>query len=328
MNRNIHTVVIGTSLSEASDSVVRTGVTVASATGASLWLVHAYTLPTYGPEMMDPRWFEMQAEAVRDGIARQAERTGMTRLPGFKAEQLRTVIGTSTREIVELARQVKADLVVVGAEEGGVLQRALLGGTADGVTRKATCPVLVVRSADAFPPARVEIAVDLSPLSAKAFQQGLRVLGDLGVPSANTEALFVLSPFEIGGSFHFTPEQIERFAGEELHRFVKANSPAGQAPQLARVRKGYPREEIVRVLNERKADLAVLGTHGRTGFERLALGSVATEVMHQAPCNLLLIPPQAVARQEEQERTAEEQILSSADWTYVSDEDPVPAGRA
>jgi nucleotide-binding universal stress UspA family protein len=220
------------------------------------------------------------------------------------------------REIVHLARNVKADLVVVGAVEGGTLHRLLLGSTAEGVIRKASCPVLAVHAASAFPPARVEIPVDLSPLSANALRHGLRFLARLGVTLAETEALLVLNPSEVGGSLHFTREQIERFASAELRRFLEENG-AGAAPRLSAVRIGDAREVILAVLAQRQVDLAILGTHGRTGLDRLTLGSVAAEVMHDAGCNLLVIPPRAsleaeVARREEE--------LQGADWTFVSDE--------
>lgn len=323
MSNNIKTVVIGTSLGELSDAVVRTGVAAARAAGASPWLLHAYMPPVYSAELVDGRMIELQAEALRESLAQQARRTGLADLPGFKPDHLQAVMGSPPREIVELARQVKADLIVVGAQEGGALHRIVLGSTADGVIRRAPCPVLAVRSESAFPPARVEIPVDLSPISAKAFQKGLSFLGEMGVPLAETEVLFVLNRFEMGGSIHFNPEQIERFAGEELRHFMEVNSP-GRPPRLARIRTGYPREEIAGVLEERQVDLAVLGTHGRSGFERVVIGSVAAEIMHKAACNLLLIPPEAGVEAEEGER---ELPLPISDWIYISGEAPAVAGR-
>lgn len=323
MSESFKTIVIGTSLTELSDGVVRAGVAVARATGASPWLVHVYLPPAFAPELGDGRWLEQQDEALREGLVQQARRTGLADLSGFKPEQLLSLVGSAPREIVALARREKTDLLVVGAAESGALHRIFLGSTADGVIRKASCPVLVVRSEAAFPPARVEIPVDLSPTSAKALQKGLSFLTQMGVALTETEVLFVLNPFEVGGSLHFDPEQIERFAGEEIRRFIEVNS-AGRAPRLARIRTGYPREEIVAVLKERQADLAILGTHGRSGFERLAIGSVAAEVMHKAACNLLLIPPEAGT---EKEDTARAEPLRSADWIFVSDEAPVLTGR-
>ena len=47
--------------------------------------------------------------------------------------------------------------------------------------------------------------------------------------------------------------------------------------------------EILRVAEEENCDLIVMGTHGRTGIERLAFGSVAEEVAHKAPCPVVPI---------------------------------------
>jgi nucleotide-binding universal stress UspA family protein len=314
----LKTIVIGTSLTQDSDGIVRTGVAIARATGATPWLVHAYVPPIY-PSALDSGeslWIVELANALREELTQQAFRTGLTDVPGFVPDQLRLLTGSPPRELVDLARQVKADLLVIGATEGGALHRALhrtfLGSTADGAIRQAPCPVLAIRDASAFPPTRVEIPVDLSPVSAEACRQGLDFLARIGVPVAETEALFVLNPFEMGGSLHFKPEQVVRFASEELRRFLEANSSA-VIPRLALVRTGYPRDEILTALRERKVDLAILGTHGRTGFDRFTLGSVTSEVMHRASCNLLIVPPGAAARREDA-------VDHRGELSYVSDE--------
>ncbi|MES1240010.1 MAG: universal stress protein [Acidobacteriota bacterium] len=308
-------IVIGTSLTEHSDGVVRTGLAIAKATGATPWLIHAGSL------LLDPSgtgvdavWTERNWNSLRELLEEQARRTWLSALPGFTPDQVRLVVGAPHRAIVELARSAQADLVVVGTADSA----HRLGSTVDRVVRKAPCPVLAVRSEAEFPPIRVEIPVDLSPASAIALRQGLDFLAQLGLHATESEVLFVLNPFEVGGSINFTPEQIQHFAGEELGRFVTANasgSPRRPRPSATRVRTGYARDEILAVLKERRVDLAVLGTHGRGGFERLLLGSVASGVLRGAGCNLLIVPSEAEA----------ETHPAGADWTYVSDETPIAA---
>jgi nucleotide-binding universal stress UspA family protein len=316
MSDTFKTIVIGTSLSAMSDDIVRLGVIIAEAAGAVPWLVHVHSRPGSSAEMFGPvdgKWMAEYEETLRDQLVQQAQRTGLTALPGFGPRQLYSVMGSTHGEITELARREGADLVVLGGSESGALHRLILGSTADGVIRKAPCPVLVVRSAAAFPPARVEIPVDLSPISANALRAGMDFLRRIGAQRANKEALFVLNPLEAEGSLQFTPDQIESFALDALQRFLRAN---GASPRLGRVRIGYPEKEIVDALEERRADLAILGTHGRQGFERLMLGSVAQGVMRRAACNLLVVPPMAGSRQE----AAGESARVEADWKFVSDE--------
>src|SRR5260370_20983463 len=52
---------------------------------------------------------------------------------------------------------------------------------------------------------------------------------------------------------------------------------------------GDPAGEIVRYARESGIDQIVLGTHGRTGVERLLMGSVAERVMRDAPCSVLVV---------------------------------------
>lgn len=315
----LKTIVIGTSLTDHSDGVVRTGVAIAKAAGASAWLVHACS-PLLDPSGagVDAMWTEKNWNTLRELIDEQAQRTGLSALAGFSPEQVRLEIGAPHREIAELARGVHADLIVLGTAESG---HGILGSTTDRVIRKAPCPVFAVRSEAAFPPIRVEIPVDLSPISANVLGQGLDLLARLGLPLAGTEVLFVLNPFEVGGSLQFTPEQIQRFATEELNRFLIANTPETARPLLTRVRTGYARDEILAVLQDRQADLAVLGTHGRSGFERFVIGSVATGVLRSAECNLLVVPPEASHWHD----AAREQKAASS---HVPDEALLAAGRA
>jgi nucleotide-binding universal stress UspA family protein len=52
---------------------------------------------------------------------------------------------------------------------------------------------------------------------------------------------------------------------------------------------GDPAAEIVRYAADAGIDLVVMGTHGRTGLERLLMGSVAEKVMRDAPCSVLVV---------------------------------------
>lgn len=311
--KTLKNVVIGTSLTEQSDRIVQTGIAIAKATGATPWLIHSGSILLDPSGLgMDEIWTRKNWNSLLELLREQARRTCLSALPGFSSDQVRLAVGAPHRKIVELARSVQADLVVIGAAESS----RMLGSTADRVIRAAPCPVLAVRQEAVFPPVRVELLVDLSPISANAFRQGLDLLAQLGVPVTESEVLFVLNPFEVGGSVNFTPEQIQRFASEELSRFVEASAPGRHYPRMTRVRIGYPRDEILAALGERRADLAVFGTQGRSGFERLMLGSVAAGVLRKAECNLLIVPPAAELLEQ----------AACADRTAVSDQLPVAAG--
>jgi nucleotide-binding universal stress UspA family protein len=65
---------------------------------------------------------------------------------------------------------------------------------------------------------------------------------------------------------------------------------------------GDPAGEIVRYTHDAGIDLVVMGTHGRTGLERLLMGSVAEKVMRDSPCSVLVVKlPRAIAVPEKTE---------------------------
>lgn len=81
---------------------------------------------------------------------------------------------------------------------------------------------------------------------------------------------------------------------DELRLLLGPQSSAG-VTLGTRIAEGDPAAEIVRHAAERGVDLLVMGTHGRSGFDRLTLGSVAEKVLRKAPCPVLTVPP-GVAR--------------------------------
>jgi nucleotide-binding universal stress UspA family protein len=78
------------------------------------------------------------------------------------------------------------------------------------------------------------------------------------------------------------------------------------------VRSGSPSAEILRYVAEEDADLVVLGTHGRTGFERFMVGSVTEKVLRKAPCPVLSVPPHSEGQPE---RPVFARILYGADFS-------------
>ena len=296
-NSRIDLVLIGTSLGEESDQVVRSGLAVARAAGARVFLVHAAQpepqLVGYevgaGP-LLDLEQIAQGGEELR----RQIERLGAggPDLAGSKVK-----IGAPHRILVETAEDVGADLIVVGATGSGPFAAELLGSTADRVLRKASCPVLVVRGELPVPPRRVLAPVDLSTLSGDSFRCGLQMLAQLAgnaeVQVRAVHALSLLDALAFRQRTKTSVEQASEHVAAQLQRFVLENRPDLPFPVEAAVLPGEARFEILREVEEHPVDLLILGTHGRGGMDRLVLGSVASTVARKAPCSVLVISPEA-----------------------------------
>ena len=64
---------------------------------------------------------------------------------------------------------------------------------------------------------------------------------------------------------------------------------AGGVRATSTIVEGSPADRIVRVARARRADVIVMGTHGRTGLARFILGSVASRVISTSPCPVLTV---------------------------------------
>jgi nucleotide-binding universal stress UspA family protein len=291
------TILIGTSLTEASDPVVQSGVLLARRAGAKIHLAHAYSVPLsysgapFFPDLPLGEVFKAERAALQRQLDNQIARLGIdrTELAGIHLE-----VSPAHRYLVEVAGQIGADLIVVGSTESPRLAK-LFGSTADRVVRKAACPVLVVRDEVCMPLRRILMPVDLSPLSAEAFEAGMRFLTWIaGGAPPQVEALFVMTGLDRQAlSPRATEIEVELLANQELKRFIATHAGGVTWKVEPLVEEGFVDEEILSRVEATEPDLVILGTHGRSGFERFMLGSVASIVVRQGACNVLVIPPRA-----------------------------------
>jgi len=87
----------------------------------------------------------------------------------------------------------------------------------------------------------------------------------------------------------WTSEELEQMR-LQVTRFVEQDGERGVE---AMVVEGGPAREILREAERMPADLLVMGTHGRSGFERFLLGSVTENVLRHASCPVLTVPPKS-----------------------------------
>lgn len=90
------------------------------------------------------------------------------------------------------------------------------------------------------------------------------------------------------------PETLQLSAGEYLEQWETRLRLAGFVVSSA-VLDGRVSEALLKFARDEGADLIVMCTHGRTGLSRLLMGSVAEQVVHRAPCPVLLIRPPSEA---------------------------------
>jgi nucleotide-binding universal stress UspA family protein len=83
-------------------------------------------------------------------------------------------------------------------------------------------------------------------------------------------------------------EDMQKSAWQEMNKWAEeVSSKVGDVEKL--IVRGAPFVEIIKTAREKKADMIVIGTHGRTGIDHILFGSTAEKVVRKAPCPVLTV---------------------------------------
>jgi nucleotide-binding universal stress UspA family protein len=157
-------------------------------------------------------------------------------------------------------------------------------------------PAAQPRTRPFLPVRGVLCPIDFSEFSRAAVERAVALARPF---KAEITALFVLPFFfppegdAAGGALPVAPDPgIQAAVAEDLEEFLRPARDAGLSIRLC-VRSGECAGHILAVALERESDIIVMGTHGRSGFEKWVLGSIADIVLRKAPCPVLAVPRRA-----------------------------------
>jgi nucleotide-binding universal stress UspA family protein len=140
---------------------------------------------------------------------------------------------------------------------------------------------------------RILHASDFSAASNAAFKKAIEM-----AKASRAELLIVhvINPIiPVAGEGYVSPKMYEDLAAstrawarKQLDRLLGKAKKSGVRGKGV-LAEGAAHEQIARIAKTKRADLVVMGTHGRSGFARLFLGSVAGRVVAAAPCPVLTV---------------------------------------
>jgi nucleotide-binding universal stress UspA family protein len=281
-------VLAGTDLTEASEPVLRAAAAICAATGATLHVLHAfdfapspYLETAAGLTTFQDR-IAMCERELREQIARVVP-------AGVTVAEPRLEIYAAHRALADHARDVAADLVVIGPHVRREMEIGFLGGTADRLLRTLEAPCLVVRGELRMPPRRVVVPMDLSEWARAALDVATAWAGGLGGGGGSVSVIHVYPKVLTGPGQPFD-------GAEGMPGWDQALRDAGRAAPDVEVRQEFlsgdrPGDEIVAFAGREAADLVVMATHGYGAVKRALLGGTAHAVASRSPCPVLLVPP-------------------------------------
>lgn len=204
--------------------------------------------------------------------------------------------GQAVSGILARASALPADLIVIGTHGIGGFEHLLLGSVTEKVLRKAACPVLTVpprpRTTSKLPFKRLLCPVDFSEPSLAALELALSLAQE------GSADLTILHVFERSADEEplanrpiVAPEYLREVETEftaRLHALVPRNVGGSCRPQ-ARTSHGKPYREILGIATEDRADLIVMGVHGRNALDLMLFGSTTNQIVRRATCPVLTL---------------------------------------
>ncbi|MDL1862455.1 universal stress protein [Betaproteobacteria bacterium PRO7] len=290
-------ILCATDFSVASGAAQRRAALAAAQYGARLTLLHVVPASLWedaadelaglaGLGALDPGQAERDA-ALR--LQRHAEEIGA----GFgRPCDAQVRYGRTAAQIAAAARELGADLLVVGAHGAHPVRDLAMGTTAQRLLRIAPCPVLVVKRPPPFDYRSVLLPTDFSAPAAQAAEAARALLPD--------------ALFHLVHAFELPYDGLMRHAGVDdatvqtyrtaaqcalaarLADLAAAfGAPPGRA--AAHVRHGYAPTRIDEWIVELATDLVAIAAHGKSEVQAAFLGSVSTHVVQTASCDVLLV---------------------------------------
>jgi nucleotide-binding universal stress UspA family protein len=207
------------------------------------------------------------------------------------------VLGNPRRCINAFARDWQADLVMMGSNELRDWERLVLGSTARSVLRHAPCSAEIVRPARGGADAeckegmKILIATDGSEFSMRA----LRSVGERPWPAGSEVRVISVPEFLPLKEFSYlNAREVDDLgrASEEEAAICATKGVEALSGSALKVCSNVPivRDRTFQVILDEaekwKTDLIVLGSHGRSGFDRMVMGSVSEAVALHAKCSV------------------------------------------
>ena len=197
--------------------------------------------------------------------------------------------GPIHRRILAEADEHGADCIVMGTRGRAGLDRYLLGSVAERTLRESSVPVLTVHEDTVvdWDPDAILVPTDGSDCSdaAAAHAVDLALAADATLHVVHVVDAGVLPMDGSGAVF----DELQRAGERALDSVVERAERAGVSTIRASVLSGTPYRAIADYADAEDVALVVMGTHGRTGFDRYLLGSVAERVVRLSDRPILTV---------------------------------------
>jgi nucleotide-binding universal stress UspA family protein len=289
MNGFPNKILLATDGSADAALAARVAIELSNRTASELHVVHSWqSVPSTRFESFIRAQLKQGAEELL------AEQVKLIEDGGGKIAGAHLMRGSAVDEILDLAGELEAGLIVMGSRGMGPVKRLVLGSVSEGIVHHARCPVLVLRGGQAaWPPSRAVIGDDGSDDAENAAQLATRIGKPFGTSALLVRAyprLPETDPEGRGLDPRMVDDELRREKRALEARAAEIEEASGIRPR-ARIAVGDPAACLIEAAEEGAPErtLIAVGSRGLGAVQRLRLGSVSTKVLRVARGPVLVV---------------------------------------
>jgi nucleotide-binding universal stress UspA family protein len=265
-------ILVCTDNSPSSSGVINTGLELARLTSAQLRLLTVVKSPLY-PDQLSTSLEQMRARE-QDARLQLEPYQASAAEAGVDLEVRVRTSATAYEGILEEAEATQPNLIVMGRKGSTRLSRLLMGSVTERVIGLSGCSVLIVPHNAGLNLNRILLAHDGSEYGEAAWREVIHL-----AKLAKSEVVAV----------SVARDDRREIECKMVLQHLGASADRHGIPLQSIFLKGRPFEKIIETAKEERAGLVAMGSHGRSGFVRLFMGSVAERVIGTVGCPVLVV---------------------------------------
>lgn len=282
-------ILLSTDRSEFSEGAIREAINLAKRCSSKLYVVSVVeTNPEF--EALAPALIEKAEKETKEHLDSIRERASKE---GVEIEVIARQGDEPYQLIMEEATKRRVDLIIMGRRGRKGFKRLMMGSVTASVIGHASQNVLVVPRAAHIEWKKILIPTDGSRYSEGAVNETLSIAKtcNSSIVAISVVPSESISPFDIVRSEMQKDLIVEKeySIAETALKNIKEKCNKEGIDCECLLLAGRPYEAIIEIASQKKVDLIVMGSHGRTGLKKLLMGSVAERVITLSACAVLVV---------------------------------------
>lgn len=275
-------ILVPTDFRGSAESAIKMAVSLAKIFDSEIILLHVL------PGGLDPKTTLVNLEKI--ATKQLAILREQLNQQGVKTTEPLVATGSLFEEMIKASEIYSANLIMMGSGDKTDTDHFPLGTTTEKVMRKSNKPVWVVKQNAPVNIVRIVCPVDYSEPSRRALSNAIHLARGLDVELTVLSVIESLSDQIDGLKANLEPESEQVMSDQkaQFETFLTDFDFHG-VKWVKKIHQGKPHQEILKALKKQKDTLLIMGTNGRTGFNRILMGSVTERVTRELPCSFITV---------------------------------------